>query len=135
MCVGLNWAVLVPVHGQHADSHITCTSGVMGVASVALGWGSIHTIPRRWAIVRLRYHTQRRDRTRGESPTLWSSMKLLGTWGDLDHPLTAPGYPSRPIVVVGPAAVGSIDYPDDLELRWTHVCKILYVNYLFSKEL
>src|SRR5258705_10461218 len=67
-------------------------------------------------------HTQRRDRARGEPPTQWPSMKPLETWGDLDHPMTAPGYPSRPIVVVGLAAVGSIDYPDDLEVRWTHVC-------------
>ena len=76
-------------------------------------------------------HTQRRDRARAKPPTQWPSMKPLGTWGDLDHPMTAPGYPSRPIVVVGLAAVGSIDYPDDLELRWTHVCKIILLKLLF----
>ena len=56
MGVGLHWAVLVPVHGQQTDSHITCTSGVMVVASVALGWGSIYASQRRWAIVRLIDH-------------------------------------------------------------------------------
>jgi hypothetical protein len=76
-------------------------------------------------------HTQRRDRAWGESPTLWPSMKPLGTWGDLDHPLTAPGYPSRPIVVVGLAAVGSIDDPYEPERRWTHVCKIIRLKSLF----
>jgi hypothetical protein len=62
-------------------------------------------------------------------------MKLLGMWGDLDHPLTAPGYPFRPIVAVGLAAVGSIDYSDGFELRWTQVCKIIILKLLFSKCL
>ncbi len=53
MCVGLNWATLMQVHGQNTDSGIEGTTGVMVMAAVALGQGLIHAIPRRWAIVRL----------------------------------------------------------------------------------
>ena len=57
--------------------------------------------------------------------------ETIGDVGDLDHPLTAPGYHFRPIVVVGLAAVASIGYPDDLERRWTQVCKIILLKLLF----
>jgi hypothetical protein len=59
------WVLWVQVYGQHTDSHIACTSGVMVVASVALGWGSIYASQRRWAIVRLRYRTHRGEIAHG----------------------------------------------------------------------
>ena len=55
-------------------------------------------------------HTQRRDRARAEPPTQWPSMKPLGTWGDLDHPMTAPGTLPGPLSwwVLQPSAPSTI---------------------------
>jgi hypothetical protein len=55
----------------------------------------------------------------------------VGKGVDLEHVVTASGYPSRHMVVVGLAAVDSIDYYDDLERRWTQVCKNIRLKLLF----
>jgi hypothetical protein len=84
VCIGLNWAVLVQVHGQHTDSRIKGTTGVIDMAAVALGRGSNHAIQRRWAVVRLS------DRPRPDHES-------VGDVGDLDQVMMALDTPPSPL--------------------------------------